>query len=1598
MSNTSQSRPPVAPKSPADKVKHGAVFRVTGLPGGKPLKGVKSELQKTIEAQEQGLSVKIEVVPSCYDDTLVALVEFPNGTPDFLSELTRDPLSSWGMEMGMDDISFDRHFFGFTQLYPTAEGRPVAADIIAITGLDGNAYGSWRGRDNLGRMWLRHWLSSSMPDCRTMTYGYNSKLSVRGIDTLEDYSRELLEGIKNLQERPLIFVAHSFGGIILAHALIQAKLVGTEEGVGRTTTSLVTATRGILFFGVPHSGLFVEDVVSMVGEGHPRKQLVEKLSKSSDALRSQLRDFRNIARNFKIDGKSWKRSGEYITFVESDSALLLLPDDMEAKVKVSENHSNIVKFRGRQQEPYITTLRYLRELTSPKDKTGVTTGGIATNITAPRVFSRYNARQREISSAYAGTCDWLRGTKQYKRWWNRRDVSNHNGVLWIKGKPGAGKSTLLRHTLKHVQDSADVGDTTIAAYFFHARGDNLEKSPQGMLRSLVSQLLEAEPQLQEKLVYLFREKAALGFVQWGDVELKQFFLDNIRGSKARRVFLFVDALDECREGDVRDVVNFLADLSEQGVHDEVNLNICLSSRHYPHTQMKKMIEVDVGKEQAHNEDLTRYVNGKLPDIEDPSIKELIVEKASGVFMWVVLVVARVKQAHEKGDSNRNLHEILHKIPGDMDDLYQTILDQDTSKRAETVRVFQWVLFAEHALSPEELYWVVWENDQNGGKTPSLDVLERRIREVSKGLVEITGENNFDRKVQFIHESVVDFLLRNRRLQRLSTTLENNMVGVSHCQLRDICMRYLLKPREGLSPGLEVLEWGHPPAGYASHFVFWHADRAQAAGLSQYNFIRGDPRRWDWLLSNLLYSTMPMPRDVSLLYAMTSLGHKNLTEMLLETATVAEVNVSGGSYGNPLQAVAVQGWDDIVVKLLKSGADVNTQAGVFHTALQAAVAVMDVNSPPDKTDQQYGIINTLLGHKADVNAIGGIYGTALHAALARGNQIVARLLMDNGADITATGGWYGTTFHAAMASKIFGEEDIMRRLIRGGADPNTCGSCDELKVATSPYAFEKDEVRVSAEGGQPLWAPPLFRAVELNSVAMVNLFLELGADINGTCGIPPNDLPSLCSFEIYSMGSTRHIRMGSTSLMMACALLAGGSEGKTTLVELLLDRGADVAAQSEDGATALLWAVRQDDYRIAKLLLNNGADPHATTSSGETILHAAAVHGNCDTIKLFLKQNVDIDARDEYGRTALYLASRYRRAKAVQLLLQMRPNQKLDHVAGLLFKMVPPQGRHVKRLEVNSGCFYISQTPGLQITIDELIVRDGNLYIEDSGNGVRVGNIAVEAGILHVEDTKGFGPAFLKRVNISGGAFRTVGLLVIGEMTVSGDGSFLPNGQMTIDSLTTEEINSVQVAGGLSVLALRRWESLSISPTRKPEGDAESKGVAKAEMMPGLSLTLGNGETAQYSDDSQTNDLKETGIVMDINHATGKVSIFSTDGVLTACGVAETMAKLPDERFLELTKLQHRWVIELESKALVWRGEYKAIARMLQKAAKRQRSGDWKKKENTGKSHEEGSKTVGIELCSGWEEEVQSPDERKMTATRQLGNSARSGSLVAETPQ
>ncbi|KAH8744418.1 hypothetical protein F5882DRAFT_497181, partial [Hyaloscypha sp. PMI_1271] len=91
--------------------------------------------------------------------------------------------------------------------------------IVAVHGLNGTARKTWTDEDS-GSFWLEDFLPGALPNARIMTFGYDSGLAFsRSKAGVENFSRDLLNRLRLVrgshEDRPLIFIAHSLGGIVV---------------------------------------------------------------------------------------------------------------------------------------------------------------------------------------------------------------------------------------------------------------------------------------------------------------------------------------------------------------------------------------------------------------------------------------------------------------------------------------------------------------------------------------------------------------------------------------------------------------------------------------------------------------------------------------------------------------------------------------------------------------------------------------------------------------------------------------------------------------------------------------------------------------------------------------------------------------------------------------------------------------------------------------------------------------------------------------------------------------------------------------------------------------------------------------------------------------------------------------------------------------------------------------------------------------------------------------------------------------------------------------------------------------------------------------
>ncbi len=116
-----------------------------------------------------------------------------------------------------------------------------------------------------------------------------------------------------------------------------------------------------------------------------------------------------------------------------------------------------------------------------------------------------------------------------------------------------------------------------------------------------------------------------------------------------------------------------------------------------------------------------------------------------------------------------------------------------------------------------------------------------------------------------------------------------------------------------------------------------------------------------------------------------------------------------------------------------------------------------------------------------------------------------------------------------------------------------------------------------------------------------------------------------------------------------ALLLATAQGHIELVELLLDKGADVNAKDKDGLTSLMVSISNGSIEIVQLLLARGADVNLIDDEGTTALIRAAQKGNSKIVQLLLDNNANVNAQNNKGTTAL-IAAAHQKKGIVKLLL------------------------------------------------------------------------------------------------------------------------------------------------------------------------------------------------------------------------------------------------------------------------------------------------------------------------------------------------------------
>lgn len=353
------------------------------------------------------------------------------------------------------------------------------------------------------------------------------------------------------------------------------------------------------------------------------------------------------------------------------------------------------------------------------------------------------------------------------------------------------------------------------------------------------------------------------------------------------------------------------------------------------------------KERNHHEDIRMFIESQLrfeEDVDEELLQQIraeILEKSSGIFLWVNLVVHQLNEVQRQDGRIKAAQQRLREIPeaakerpgpnGTMPlyGLFQDIIQKDDRNINELVRVTQIIFCARRPLHPKELYVLIHEeyDDPFDASEVSDKILAKHVLEVSKGLAEVTKSEQ--PTVQFIHETVREFL-RDRGLESIST---QSVYRDGHEILKASCLKQIQAP---ISEQLELLAeyrrrgdyrnsithqdiWlrrvdfmkqakeKFPFLEYATKHVLFHAEEAEAMGIGQTNFLGRFPMA-EWVVIYNLFERYNTRRysgtTTPILYILAEHGCDHLIKSSAQFTGQYAREIKGNKFSSAL-ACAIQ---------------------------------------------------------------------------------------------------------------------------------------------------------------------------------------------------------------------------------------------------------------------------------------------------------------------------------------------------------------------------------------------------------------------------------------------------------------------------------------------------------------------------------------------------------------------------------------------------------------------------------------------------------------------------------------------------------------------
>ncbi|KAA6414974.1 MAG: hypothetical protein FRX48_01725 [Lasallia pustulata] len=469
-------------------------------------------------------------------------------------------------------------------------------DIIAVHGLNPtntefHAEATWTVEDKL---WLRDFLPPQLPSARVLLFGYNANVAFETSKAgVREQAINLLNRIaskrEEAEERPIMFVAHSLGGIVVKRALVEAKLDDSYKSIRK-------ATYGIAFFGTPHQGgnfTKLGDIAASIIRGvlrNPSSTFMEALKKDSLFSDALVEDFRHQLEDYHVlSFFETLPMGRLGLIVDQKSATLGLAGLRETQIPMDADHTGVCKFESAEGDDYEQVSFNLVRLVKSAVKSAAERACIdSLSVPSSRPLSEaaltksllshlpytVDAPFNTYSRQHDPTCLPDTRVDLLREIYTWADGKDGRFIYWLNGLAGTGKSTIARTVARKYFENGQLG-----ASFFFSRGGGDVGHASKFFTTIAVQLARKSQSLQRYIGDAVRKNADIATQSLGD-QWRQVVLGPLSklsgDSYPSSYILVIDALDECENDE--DILTILKLLAEAQTLRTVRLRVLLTSR------------------------------------------------------------------------------------------------------------------------------------------------------------------------------------------------------------------------------------------------------------------------------------------------------------------------------------------------------------------------------------------------------------------------------------------------------------------------------------------------------------------------------------------------------------------------------------------------------------------------------------------------------------------------------------------------------------------------------------------------------------------------------------------------------------------------------------------------------------------------------------------------------------------------------------------------------------------------------------------------------------------------------------------------------------